>query len=177
MSRSGYIDDCDDALAYGRWRAQVRNATRGRRGQDFLRDLLAALDEMPIKRLIANVLVVDGFSPLGFEPVIVGADDLVDKYGQVTAMGEVCALGALGKVRGIDMADLDPDDPEPVADAFGIANQLVREIVWHNDEGGCRNETPEERFKRMRHWVASQIVEVAALSVSMNQNSTSKKGE
>lgn len=43
MSRSGYSDDCDDPLQEGRWRAAVNSAIRGKRGQAFLREALAAL--------------------------------------------------------------------------------------------------------------------------------------
>lgn len=57
MSRSGYCDDYDcDPLPLGRWRGQVASAIRGKRGQAFLRELVAALDAMPEKRLIANDL-------------------------------------------------------------------------------------------------------------------------
>lgn len=58
MSRAGYCDDLDDPLEHGRWRAQVRSATRGKRGQKLLRDLLDALDAMPEKRLVKDVLEV-----------------------------------------------------------------------------------------------------------------------
>lgn len=132
MSRSGYIDDCcDDNWQLIRWRGQVASAIRGKRGQTLLRDLLAALDAMPEKRLIA---------------------------GELEAEGEVCALGAVGKARGLDMSEIDPYEPEDVAVAFNIAQQLASEIVFENDENGpWSGETPEQRWKRMRDWVASQI--------------------
>lgn len=141
MSRSGYCDDLEP-LAQGRWTAQVRSATRGKRGQALLKDLLAALDWMPVKRLIVH--------------------DLVDRDG------EVCALGACGKFRGLDMANIDPEEPEQVAAAFDVAEQLAQEIVYWNDEygsvrkpdGSYGPETPEERWVRMRAWVARQIDEV-----------------
>lgn len=156
MSRSGYDDDCEDPLLLGRWRAQVRSAIRGKRGQTFLKDLLAALDAMPRKRLITDALQIEGN-----EDVIVGGDELVARDGSITAMGEVCALGALGKARGMDLSNLDPDEPEEVAEAFDIAHQLAREVVYMNDEGGWR-ETPEQRFDRMREWVSSLIAKEAA---------------
>lgn len=58
MSRSGYIDELDqwDLIRY---RGQVASAIRGKRGQAFLRDLLAALDAMPEKRLIAGTFERD----------------------------------------------------------------------------------------------------------------------
>ena len=130
MSRSGYVDDLDhwDLI---RWRGQVASAMRGKRGQQCLREMLAALDAMPEKALVAGDLE--------------------------TEEGDVCALGALGRARGIDMADLDPTEPEVVAVAFNIATQLAQEIVYQNDEGDWRGETPEGRWARMRKWVADQI--------------------
>lgn len=134
MSRSGYVDDFDDPLQLGRWRAQVRSATRGKRGQAFLREMLAALDAMPNKRLVA---------------------------GHLRADGEVCALGCIGAARGIELEKLDPEDFDSLAPAFGIAAPLVREIEWNNDEGAVywKTETPEQRWQRMRNWVVSQITE------------------
>lgn len=135
MSRSGYSDDGGD-WATIRWRGQVASATRGRRGQVMLRDLLDALDAMPVKRLIKNDLQADG---------------------------EVCAIGALGLKRGLDMTEIDPEVPEEVAEAFDIARPLACEIVYENDEATWDDETPEERWVRMRKWVAAQIrTDVAA---------------
>lgn len=108
MSRSGYSDDCDgwDLI---RWRGAVNSAIKGKRGQAFLRELAAALDAMPDKRLIADELQ--------------------------TAEGDYCTIGVLGAARGIDMSKLDPDDRETVAAAFNIAPALAAEIVYENDEG------------------------------------------
>lgn len=126
MSRSGYVDDYDDDWALIRYRGAVKSAIRGRRGQAFLREMIAALDALPEKKLIANELR---------EPT-----------------GEVCAIGAVGAARGVDMAGLDPDDAETVAATFGISPALAREIVYENDEGVYSRETPEQRFARMRRW-------------------------
>jgi hypothetical protein len=127
MSRSGYSEDLDqwDLI---RWRGQVASAIKGKRGQKLLTDLLVALDAMPDKSLIVGELEQDG---------------------------EVCALGALGKARGIDMNTLDPEEPEAVAAVFDIAPQLAQEIAYMNDEWG--DHTPEARWERMRKWVASLI--------------------
>lgn len=131
MSRSGYNEDGIDNWAHIRWRGRVASATRGKRGQAFFRDLLAALDAMPEKRLIANELE--------------------------TADGNVCAIGALGKARGVEMHDkLDPEDSERVAEVFNIADPLAREVVYMNDDW-WETETPEQRWQRMRLWVSKQI--------------------
>lgn len=129
MSRSGYIDDCDqwDLI---RWRGQVASALRGHRGQAFLREMLRALDALPEKRLIADELVHDG---------------------------EVCAIGSVGRARGIDMTQLDPECPEQLAAAFGIARQLVQEIEFINDDEDCPC-SPEQRFIKVRKWVLNEII-------------------
>jgi hypothetical protein len=130
MSRSGYSDDCDDSNQLWLWRGAVASAMGGRRGQAFLREMLAAMDAMPEKRLVANELEQNG---------------------------EVCAIGSVGRVRGIDMSKLDPKDPDTVASVFGIARAMAREIVDENDES-YGNETPEQRWERMRRWVDSHII-------------------
>lgn len=113
MSRSGYSDDYgddygdDDPLALGRYRAQVNSAIRGKRGQALLRELLAALDAMPEKRLVAGELEEDG---------------------------EFCALGVVGQARGLNLAAIDTYDAESLAPQFNIAEQLAREIMWVNDD-------------------------------------------
>jgi hypothetical protein len=48
--------------------------------------------------------------------------------------------------------------------AIGIAEAMAREIVYENDEGGPfwaiggREETPEERWSRMRKWVIRNLI-------------------
>jgi hypothetical protein len=129
MSRSGYSDD-SDGWSLICWRGAVQSAIRGKRGQTFFKDLLSALDELPTKRLIADELVKDG---------------------------DACALGVLGIKRGIDIAGVDPEDSETISTKFDIAGALAREVAYMNDEAGKFNETPEERFVRVRSWVERQI--------------------
>lgn len=131
MGRHGYSDDCGDNLQLGRWRGQVASAIRGKRGQAFLRELVDALDAMPVKRLIKQELVQDG---------------------------EFCTMGVIGAQRGLDLKSLDSHDFDGIADKFGIAHQLVQEIEWENDEGRY-SETPEARWARMRTWAADQLKE------------------
>ncbi len=132
MSRSGYSDDGEN-WQFSLWRGAVASAFRGRRGQAFLREMLAALDALPEKRLVTNELQADG---------------------------AVCALGAVGKARGLDMAKIDPDDHEGVAAKFDVAHAMACEIMYENDEF-WQPESPEGRFYRMRRWIASQIKEAA----------------
>lgn len=128
MSRSGYSDDCEN-LALWRW--AVERAILGTRGQAFLKRLRARRLMKRVKRLIAHE----------FE----------------NEFGEVCALGAVDPQCAVD-----PDDREAVAKHFGIAPAMAAEIVYMNDEHGAwhkrrMNETPEERWARMRAWVDRQI--------------------
>lgn len=128
MSRSGYTDECErwDLI---RWRGAVTSAIRGNRGQAFLLELIIALDSLPDKALIVEELEKDG---------------------------EVCALGSVGKLRGMDMSKIDPEDREQVANAFGIAEAMAAEIMYENDEYG---NTPELRWSRMRKWAESHLTE------------------
>jgi hypothetical protein len=130
MSRSNYSDELDDSdLAM--WRGAVLSSIRGRRGQSLLQDLAVALDAMPEKILIADALVNED--------------------------GDHCVLGVLGHKRGVSLSDLDPEDSEQVAKTFGIANALACEIVYVNDEAGNYDETPQERWQRVRRWVANYV--------------------
>jgi hypothetical protein len=143
MSRSGYIDDFDEPWQHICWRGAVASAIKGRRGQLFLMEMLAAMDALPLKRLVANELETSDLIPCSH-------------WGMFEAES-VCAIGAVGKRRGADMTAIDPNDPPQVAGAFGIAEAMAQEIVYINDEWGPCRETPEARFSRVRKWVASQI--------------------
>ncbi len=152
MSRSGYSDNLDER-ALNLWRGTVDQATRGKRGQALLRAMLAALDAMPVKRLIAGDLVR------------YGSPDFPD--------GECCALGAVAMARDIDVSEVEPTDRDDVAACFNIAPALAAEIAYVNDDSDDRYdrvggawvrrppETPEQRWTRVRAWVATQIVPVS----------------
>jgi len=160
MSRHGYSEEGDfDDYTINLYRGAVESARRGKRGQKFFRELLAALDAMPVKELHAEVF-----------------DD---------PDGKVCALGALARVKGIDTTKFDPDDDEAaevLATNFDVSDKLTRETIYENDEGGPHarpiypegsrdewgnhyyrtpiayvTETPDQRWQRMRNWVARQI--------------------
>lgn len=138
MSRSGYCDSYGDDNPWDliRYRGAVESAFRGRRGQAFLREMLAALDALPEKRLITEELA---------------------ERARETDPVQVCAIGSVGLYRGIDMSPLDPYDASSIAGVFGIAESMAREIVYMNDEGSWKSETPEQRFERMRAWIIGKI--------------------
>ncbi|MEE8240131.1 MAG: hypothetical protein V3R16_02585 [Nitrospirales bacterium] len=129
MSRSGYTDGIDqwDLI---RWRGAVESAIRGKRGQAFLREMLTALDALPEPKLIA--------------------EDLIRR-------GQVCAIGSVGRHRRIGMSHLNPTDSETIATLFGIAEALVKEIAYVNDEECYRIESSAERFTRVRQWVVRNL--------------------
>lgn len=130
MSRSGYSDSLG-SWELIMWRGAVASASRGKRGQAFFREMLAALEAMPVKRLIESALIcADG----------------------------CCAMGAVAIARGQDVSNVVPDARESVAEAFGIAEALAAEIAFENDNDfGYSSETPEQRWTRMHAWVAAQI--------------------
>ena len=132
MSRSGYIDDFEDVLVFGRYRGQVASAIRGKRGQAFLYELASIMDAMEEKVLIA--------------------DQLIDEYG------DCCPIGLICKTRGLDVSNVDAEDSEVVGNLVGIAKCLAAEIEFENDEDFYRTtETPEQRWVRMRKWVESNL--------------------
>lgn len=179
MSRCGYTDDfdCSDSA----WKATCASARArslsGKRGQAFLKELIAALDSMPVKKLVANSFA--------------------------RSDGEFCALGVVGNARGLKMDDLlyiddDIDNPgcnnELTAKRFGISKSMANEIMYLNDEGLVHDEVmktqevcgpvrphwPEygrrinnywvenenadtERWQKMRAWAESKINKVESL--------------
>jgi hypothetical protein len=152
MSRSGYTDDCDDNWSWICWRGAVKSAIRGKRGQAFLRETLAALDALPERKLITHDLIK---LP---KPVERWDQHGIWFWDIETELESVCTLGAVGLARNIDMSAIDPENNVAVAALFNIPHTLACEIMFMNDEAWWRS-TPEERFAKMREWVASEIRE------------------
>lgn len=134
MSRSGYTEDYDEQYpnALALYRSAVANAINGKRGQAFLQELIEALDAMPAKRLIAE---------------------------ELRQHGGVCALGSVGVKRGIELEKFHPDDHGGLSKIFGISRSMVQEIEFENDEGVWAEETPENRWIRMRAWAVKNLKE------------------
>ena len=128
MSRSGYVDDCEqwDLIC---WRGAVAKVIRSRRGQAFLLEMWRAMQSLPEKKLIAKELEQDG---------------------------AVCAIGSVGKARGVDMSGIDPEDYEAIAAAFDIQPKLAQEIMYMNDEMWWRAD-PEARFTNMKKWIEDNL--------------------
>lgn len=163
MSREwGEYDGDNPEGRYALWQQTVKLALTGKRGQKALRELAVVLDAMPEKRLIEGRICRgpdewgDGgdveFSPMLSRPIV----------------GEVCALGAWARARGI------PDD-KLMDDAFtgeyegsdldtmgafgqsvlGLTYALAATVAEVNDERW--RETPEQRWGRVRSWVAGLL--------------------
>ncbi len=129
MSRHGYSDEYN-SYQLAMWRGVIASAKRGKRGQAFFRALVAALDAMPVKELVEG--------------------ELED------AEGSVCALGCLGKARGVDLKQVENEDWEHLGALFNIAPQLAQETVYVNDER-WNVASPAVRWRCVRDWAARQI--------------------
>ncbi len=146
MSRHGYMDEIDSQEAQWaciRWAGALKKAIHGKPGQAFLKELLAALDALPEKKLIEGELI--------------------------TAQGEVCALGSVMQARGVSAAEIDSDDYERVAGELSMTETLAREIMYQNDEarapyipGNPITATPEIRFEKVREWVVAHLKDAPA---------------
>lgn len=139
MSRSGYSEDCDlDNPFYLIWPSIVRRSIQGKRGQSFLQELAREMDAMLIKELITGDLV--------------------------TPEGTCCTIGVICKSRGIDITSIDIWDSRQVGDAVCISMAMAAEIEYENDDVGPSEETPAERWIRMRKWVEKSLNKETARS-------------
>lgn len=126
----------------GQQAGALRAAVRGRRGQAFLRELVAALDALPVKELAAGAL-------------------------EDPETGCCCAFGAVARARGwgeeqlgFDPTDGDASAPESLlAEAFGVSKTLAFQVIAENEDFSSCN-TPGWRgcrWFRVRSWAVSQI--------------------
>ena len=139
MGRSGYSDDYDGEVSIELYRNAVERAIKGKRGQAFFKQLGEAMDAMPEKVLIAGELINE--------------------------RGECCAMGVVCKTRGLDVSKVDYDSPEQVGRLLNIAPSLAAEVAYLNDDDfrcEAKDETPEQRWQRMRKWVQGQMARPAA---------------
>lgn len=128
MSRISYSDEEDVPGQFALWQANCRRSLQGKKGQAALRELETALLALPEKRLIA--------------------EKLQDRSG------EVCALGAMAKHRGIDVspAPLSEDDdwdlPENEGmEEFGVSMGMPRLVAW---KVVCKNDIEiDGHYERM----------------------------
>jgi hypothetical protein len=170
--------ECDDIETQRRWalqRANTARQIRSKHGQAFLRELLAAMEALPEKRLIEGAIAKDG---------------------------AVCSLGALALKRRVDAGEdrqavldelasknVDPESDDFDGDyiwdwavaALEAPSLIAWEIPSENDDGGQKyvatkpqpwtgpggtkyvavyeEITAEDRYRRMVRWIRSQIKE------------------
>jgi hypothetical protein len=135
--RIGYSEDEDFPGQFGLWQANCRRSLKGKAGQAVLRELEQALLALPEKRLIS--------------------------YELKNEEGEVCAVGALAKYRGVETTKADPEEMEEVGVELGMPRLVAWKVVCVNDielDGyGSHSITPEERYDKMLEWVRRQIAQ------------------
>lgn len=146
---SGDYDDEWTEGRYAMWCRTIENAIKGRRGQDLLRDLRAALLAQPTRELIDGFILEPGTR-------------------QTCAIGELAvyrhvmagstrdeALSALERwtmdAERYDEGDLDTLE---MGAALGMVNAMAIEVSYTNDD---YTETPHERWQRMLHWTESRL--------------------
>lgn len=102
--RISYSEDEDFPGQFALWEANSRRSLAGKKGQAALRELEQALLALPEKKLIANKLQ--------------------------DAEGQVCALGALAKYKGRELAVLgsDEEDEWEDYDGFGQMEEVGVEL-------------------------------------------------
>ncbi len=130
MSRS-FSDDFEEEFPneYAFFEKRLETSLAGKRGQNFLKELAAEMDAMPVKELVKGDLV--------------------------TKDGACCALGVVCKSRKINVEKLDPDEHLDVANVLDISLPMAGRIAWLNDDDVDQNDA--DRWKRMRKWVSEQI--------------------
>lgn len=133
MSRSNYSDDLDSDIL-NLYRGTVKRALNGKRGRAFLQELAAAMDAMEEKILIHG--------------------DLINEEG------DCCAIGVVCKARNVNVSGVDVEDASEVGNLVNISKSMAAEIEYINDEDGPYNESPAERWVRVRKWVAKQLGEI-----------------
>jgi hypothetical protein len=147
MSRHGYVNDYDDDnWSTIRWRGAVESAIRGKRGQALLKELETSLLALPEKKLCKN-------------------DFASEKKGQVCALGAVALKRRVDKgmslkdaIREIEEKYPQGEEPDVISAEMNIADALLREITYVNDDGGYNNERATKRYERVLSWVQKQIV-------------------
>lgn len=142
--RIGYAEEESFPGQAELWEANLRRSLEGRKGQQSLRELEAALLALPEKRLIADELESD--------------------------KGEVCAVGALAKFKHYSGSmslpevydELDEYKVEEamlaVAKDLGVPKLVAVAIIQQNDEDAHHHSmTPERRYERLLDWTQQRI--------------------
>tara|TARA_R110002153_G_scaffold9324_3_gene38608 strand:+ start:211 stop:636 length:426 start_codon:yes stop_codon:yes gene_type:complete len=141
MGRHGYNEGDGNNWQYIKWAGMTASAARGKRGQAMLRELLAALDAMPDKKLITRSVVDE--------------DGCCCTVGALLKEKEVPYLDKL--VAAWEDEDILAEWNDDIAEDLDVSPVLLQEIEYANDEMGF-GESPSDRWFRMRAWVAGKLV-------------------
>lgn len=136
--RINYTDEEDYPGQFDLWQANCERSLRGKQGQEELRELRNALLALREKRLLLGTLEDEE--------------------------GGVCAVGAYGKHKGIDLSKFDVDsDTDDVGIAGGMPPLVAWKVVEMNDLQ-FDHVTPEQRYEKMLAWVESKLSPSAKVS-------------
>jgi hypothetical protein len=143
MTRLHYYDDdyWSDPPQEGLAAGALCSAIRGKRGQRFIRDLVQALDALPLPELAAGAL-------------------------EDEETGCCCAFGAVRRFRGAHAVPLwfhpmeEDMTPGNLAEPFNVSKTLAWAVVQANEDGmtGNNQSTRRFRWKRVRDWAVRQLI-------------------
>lgn len=122
MSRISYSDEEEFPGQFALWQANCRRSLHSKAGREALREVEAALVAMPEKHLIR---------------------------GYIEDEGQVCAIGAAIKARGLlDKVDEDDYTDDTAVELLGFPRLVAWKLVELNDEHGP-NDTTAQRYERV----------------------------
>lgn len=141
MTRLYCYDDDSDPCQEGLIAGALRSAVQGKRGQQFLRDLVQALDALPLPELAAGAL-------------------------EDEETGCCCAFGAVRRLRGADAVPLwfnpmeEDMTPDNLAEPFNVSETLAWAVVQANEDGMTGNDesTRRLRWKEVRNWAVQRLI-------------------
>jgi hypothetical protein len=137
MGRISYTDEEDYPGQFALWQSNCLKSLHGKQGQEELRVLRQALIALPEKRLIHDLLVDED--------------------------GEVCAIGAYAKYKGLDLQKFDPEDAtDEVGIEAGMPALAAWKVVEMNDMELHSGFSPEERYTKILAWVDGQLLGATA---------------
>lgn len=159
MSRvsEGDFDECYPNQSQLQW-ANAERCLKGKRGQQALLDLEAALLAMPVKELLAGNLARAG------QVCTLGAFVVAKKIGEGMTYAEAVAELELAvkdfdeESDGTDIAEITVQR----AKASGFPSPIAYEVLWQTDYHIASECSPARRWELMLKWVRTQIIPVAA---------------
>lgn len=143
----GEIDDADDQRRYNLHQGVIAKQMRSRKGQAFLRELIASLEALPEKRLVNDAVAKDG--------CVCGLGAIALRRRVDAGEDRDAVLADLANVE-VDVRDGDEHVSEWAERELGAQQNVASAIAWTTDadEGTI---TPEQRYERVLSWAKSQV--------------------